>query len=181
MQAQPPFRVIAADPPWRFSDSLPGKSRGASRNYRTLTVPEIESFLVDNAIPVADDALLFMWRVSAMVPEAYGVVRAWGFVPKSEIVWRKLTRTGSVHFGMGRYTRSAHETCIVASRGRNIVKDHAVRDVFDAVVGRHSEKPEAFFHLVERMADGPRLELFARTRRPGWSAIGDELAPVAAE
>lgn len=184
-----PFRVICADPPWRFGDSLPGKSRGAAKNYRTLTVPEIESFLTDHDIQVADDALLFLWRVSAMVPEAYGVVRAWGFVPKSEIVWRKLSRAkGSsvckVHFGMGRYVRASHETAIVASRGKNIVKAHDVRSVFDAVVGEHSQKPELFYRTVERLADGPYLELFGRRQRHGWRVLGDQApAPkaVAAE
>jgi N6-adenosine-specific RNA methylase IME4 len=175
-----PFRVLSADPPWAFQDRLPGKTRGAARNYRTLSLPEIETFITDNAIHVADDALLFLWRVSAMVPEAYAVAKAWGFVAKSEIVWRKLERSGVVHFGMGRYCRNSHETCIIASRGKNIVVDHSVRSVFDAMIGRHSEKPEAFYRLVERLAPGPRLELFARQRRPGWTSIGDELPEATA-
>jgi N6-adenosine-specific RNA methylase IME4 len=41
----------------------------------------------------------------------------------------------------------------------------------------HSRKPEAFYELIERCSPGPRLELFARYRRDGWTQWGDELAP----
>lgn len=40
--------------------------------------------------------------------------------------------------------------------------------------GRHSEKPEAFFDLVERVSPGPYLELFARRQRLGWDTWGNE-------
>lgn len=40
--------------------------------------------------------------------------------------------------------------------------------------GRHSEKPEAFFDLVEQVSPGPYLELFARRQRLGWDTWGNE-------
>jgi N6-adenosine-specific RNA methylase IME4 len=40
--------------------------------------------------------------------------------------------------------------------------------------GRHSEKPEAFLDLVERMSPGPYVELFARRDRLGWDTWGNE-------
>ena len=177
-----PVHVIVADPPWKFGDSLPGKTRGAAKQYSVLPLKEIETFLAERpAIRIADDALLFLWRVSAMVPEAYAVARAWGFEPKAEIVWRKLERSGVVHFGMGRTVRNSHESCLIARRGKAIVRDHSVRSIFDAPIGAHSEKPEAFFRMVERLAPGPYLELFARRARPGWTCLGDELGAAAAE
>jgi N6-adenosine-specific RNA methylase IME4 len=47
--------------------------------------------------------------------------------------------------------------------------------VFEAPVGRHSQKPEAFYGLVEQLADGPYAELFARRRRENWTCFGNEL------
>lgn len=177
-----PFRTIVADPPWRFSDSLPGKTRGAAKRYSVLPLKEIEMFLDERpGIQVADDALLFLWRVSAMVDEAMGVARSWGFEPKAELVWVKTTRNGLRRFGMGRFVRNSHETCIIARRGKSIVRNHSVKSVFEAPIGEHSAKPEAFYHLVERLAPGPYLELFARRRRPGWTCMGNELAAEAAE
>ena len=171
-----PFSIVVADPGWKFSDKLPGKKRGAVKHYPVMTAAAICAL---DLPPIADDALLFMWRVSSMVEEAYRVVRAWGFVPKSEIVWKKLTKKGKRAFGMGRYVRMEHETCIVATRGRglSLIRSHSVRSTFRAKVGRHSEKPPEFYRLVHRLValDVPRVELFARVERAGYTCFGDEL------
>jgi len=172
-----PARVLVADPPWAFNDRLPGPSRGAAKNYAVMTVDDICAFAVP---PVADDAWLFLWRVSSQVEEAYRVVRAWGFTAKSEIVWEKVTATGKPHFGMGRYVRASHETCIVAVRGRVQPADRAVRSRFAAPVRAHSEKPGVFYSLVERLSAGPYVELFSRRRRPGWTCLGDQIPAEAA-
>lgn len=131
--------------------------------------------------PLCDDAILFLWRVAAMQEEALLVVKAWGFKLKSEIVWRKITKHGKIHFGMGHYVRNAHETALIAVRGHPKVKVKNIRSVFDAAVPtrkgrtRHSAKPNEFYDLVEKLAPGPYAELFAREHRPGWSCFGDEL------
>lgn len=171
------FAVLEADPPWSFADSLPGSKRGAAKHYSMLGLRDIQRFPLP---PLADDALLLLWRVAAMQEEALAVVRAWGFVPKAEIVWRKLTKNGRPHFGMGRTVRASHEVCIVATRGRWKPRSRSVRSVFDAPVGRHSEKPEAFYDLVEQLADGPYVRLFARAERPGWVSMGDQIRTEAA-
>jgi len=173
-------RALVADPPWRFKDRLPGKRRGAARNYPTLSVEQIKAFPLPS---LEADAILFLWRVSSMVEEAYAVARAWGFSPKSEIVWEKTTKSGKPHFGMGRYVRASHETCILATRGRmsHRLRSRSVRSVFKAPVGRHSEKPDAFYALVEQLVDGPFVELFARRERAGWSCFGNEVAVAAPE
>lgn len=167
-----PARVICADPAWMFADGLPGPKRGARKHYDVMTVAEIKAFPLP---ALQDDALLFLWRVSAMVPEAYEVVAAWGFEPKSELVWEKTTESGKDWFGMGHYCRGSHETCIIATRGRPKVEDRSVRSRFRAPVGRHSEKPDAFFQLVQRLSYGPYVELFARRPREGWRTYGSEM------
>jgi N6-adenosine-specific RNA methylase IME4 len=174
---KPPARLILADPPWAPSDALPGKSRGAARNYDVLSVSEIARYPLP---PIADDAMLLLWRISSMVEEALFVCRAWGFVPKSEIVWVKLTGEGEASklaFGMGRTVRAAHETCIVATRGKAnaLVRDHGVRSVFLAARGEHSAKPSIFYDVAERLFPAPRVELFARgPARSGWESYGRE-------
>src|SRR5208282_1534052 len=132
------FRVLVADPPWSFGDKLPGESRGAEKNYSVMSIEQIKKFPIPDML---DDSLLLLWRVSSQVEEAYAVVRAWGFEPKSEIVWRKMTVNGRPHFGMGRYVRAAHETCIIARRGHFKPASLSIRSVFEAPVGKHSEKP----------------------------------------
>ena len=167
-----PIRTLLADPPWKFADRLPGPNRGAERNYKTMSIDDLERFVLP---PLADDCRLFLWRVSAMVPEALRVVAAWGFVPKSEIIWIKRTVHGKLWFGMGRQVRLSHETCIIATRGRPEVLSRSVRSVFEAPWTRHSGKPDKFYGIVESLSPGPHAELFARQRRPGWLSFGDEL------
>ena len=195
-----PFRVVCADPPWPFGDKLPGQARGAAKNYDLLSVEDIRegNFIgggfiraVTTAPVIADDAYLFLWRVAAgsklkvltMVEEAYAVARAWGFASKTEIIWRKQTKNGARHFGMGWHIRNEHEVCIVAVRGKPKPLVRNIRSVFDApapsgVNGRaiHSAKPEVFYATYpEKMSSGPYLELFARGQRPGWTCIGNEI------
>jgi N6-adenosine-specific RNA methylase IME4 len=173
------FRVLYADPPWKFGDKLPGPGRGAEKHYDVLTVQDIMRFPLP---PLASDAHLFLWRVASMAEEAYQVVRAWGFVPKAEVVWLKRTVNGKRWFGMGRQVRMEHESCIIAIRGRPQVKDKAVRSTFEAVASRiHSTKPEEMYGIIERLCDGPYVELFARRRRAGWTCFGDELGEVVDE
>lgn len=175
-----PAHLLLADPPWKFGDNLPGAKRGAARNYHTLTPEQIGDFPLP---PLAESCILLLWRVAAMQEEALMVARRWGFVIKSEIVWVKaagpmLTR---LHFGMGRYVRNAHETCLIGTRGSalKLVTDHSTRSVFFAERPlAHSAKPLGFYSLVERLFAGPRVELFARNRRPGWTQYGDQLGPA---
>lgn len=170
--------VIVADCPWKFKDNLPGPKRGAASHYKTMSVKEICDY-GPNAFgfpELPSNAVLFLWRVASMQVEALTVCRAWGFEPHSELVWLKTTKTGKRHFGMGRIVRGEHETCLIAKRGKvPPVKDRSVRSTFSAPVGRHSAKPDAFYRIVERLYDGPYVELFARTRRENWTQFGDEL------
>lgn len=166
------FRVLCADPPWQLRDKLPGKGRGAEKHYRTMPMPAIANFQLP---PLEDDAYLFLWRLASMQEEALFVMRAWGFVPKTEIVWLKRTGTGKRWFGMGRHVRAEHETVIVGVRGRPQRLLRNIRSTFEAKAGEHSAKPGAFYDLVETLAPGPYVELFARHRRRGWTSFGDEL------
>lgn len=174
-----PFSIVVADPPWKFDDGLPGAGRGAEKHYGCLSLAELERFPLP---PIADDALLFLWRVAAMPQEALDVCGAWGFVPKSELVWLKRTVNDKRHMGMGRYVRAEHETCIIASRGRglDLVVQHNVRSTFEAVVGRHSEKPDRFYEIVRAMCSGTKAELFARRTRPGFTPFGNQVEERAA-
>lgn len=170
----PPAKCIVVDCPWKFGDTLPGPKRGASKHYDVMTVEELCAFKLP---PIDQRAIMFFWRVASMQDEALRVINAWGFQVKSELVWNKTTKHGKRQFGMGRYVRMEHEVCLIAvNDGTYPVNDKAIRSTFAAPVGRHSVKPDEFFEIVERLVgDVPRVELFARKRRPGWTCYGNEL------
>lgn len=184
------YRLIVADPPWAPRDKLPGPTRGAARQYPVMSTADLCGYLASTSVAIADDAVLLLWRLASMQPDALELAKAWGFRVCSEVVWAKITKTGKPWFGMGRTVRAAHETCLVCVRGRasRVVQARNVRSVFSAPVpvgvgGKyvHSAKPDAFFELVaEPLVAGPRLELFARRRRAGWDQLGNQLERSAA-
>lgn len=174
-----PFKVVIADPAWKFNDRLPGKRRGAAKHYKTMTTEEICRFPLP---PLAPDCVLGLWRVTAIQGDALKVAWTWGFNVKSELVWLKKTVDGGRWFGMGHTLRAEHEVCLIATRGKPRVKNHSTRSTFvtdvtgfSAMVGKHSEKPPEFYKIIEDLFEGPYLELFARKHRLGWTCMGDEL------
>lgn len=140
---------------------------------------------------VADNAHLYLWVTNPFLIDGSGpaVARAWGFEPKQLITWVKgrLTIDKShpdydeaklvKQIGMGRYWRGCTEHMLFCTRGRAMamVKDRGVPNLFVAPRGRHSEKPDEAYELIERVSPGPSLDIFARKRRPNFDAIGDEL------
>lgn len=183
-----PHRVIVADPAWAPRDKLPGNGRGAAKHYPVMSTSRLLGYLpsleLQGQVRIADDALLVLWRLASMQADALDVVRAWGFRVVSELVWRKITRTGKRHFGMGRTVRAEHETALICVRGRTsrVIQSHSVRSVFSAPVpcdenGRpiHSAKPDEVFPIIEELAGGTGIELFARKRRDGWEQFGNQL------
>lgn len=174
-----PIATLYADPPWAFGDKLPGKGRGAEKHYATLTTPEIMRFPLPEMAP---HCRLFLWRVAAMQQDALDVMHAWGFTLKAEVVWVKVQPgrinpdgTPRLQIGMGRQVRMAHEVCLIGVRGRPAQLDKGVPSVIFAPRGEHSAKPQAMYDLMERLSPGPYAEMFARGRRAGWDAYGDEV------
>lgn len=106
------------------------------KNYRVMPTEEIAGFLETIDYPIANTAILFLWRLSSMQEDALTVARAWGFRVLSETVWCKATKDGKRWFGMGRTVRASHETALICVRGSadDVVVAHNVRSVFDAPV-----------------------------------------------
>lgn len=166
--------VVVIDPAWSFGDALPGGSRGAAKQYACMGVAEH----ADYVRPYVDgpNVALFCWRVASMQDEALELVRVLGFKVKAELEWRKTTKTGKPWFGMGRYFRNSHETCLLAVRGRAFPEVRDQRSFFYAPVREHSRKPNEFYAIVERMYPSSRkVELFSRQHRHGWTCHGHEV------
>lgn len=174
--------VVVADPPWLFSDKLPGEGRGAERHYKCLTFEHLCAKEGFDFPKIGRDAVLFLWLVEAMQREALDLASAWGFTTKTSGVWLKRTSTGKRHFGMGRYLRAEHERFLICACGKVPVVDKSIRSTFEAPVGVHSAKPEEFYRIVEAMyplgGNNRHFELFARKTRPGWTQYGNEVGKL---
>jgi N6-adenosine-specific RNA methylase IME4 len=73
------------------------------------------------------------------------------------------------------WTRANAELCLLFTKGSPKRKARNVRQVIIAPVGVHSAKPDEQYERIERLVDGPYVEVFARRPWPGWNAIGNEI------
>jgi N6-adenosine-specific RNA methylase IME4 len=80
-----------------------------------------------------------------------------------------------VQVGLGYWTRSNSEVCLLATRGKPKRINADVRQGIIAPRREHSRKPDCVHERIERLVAGPYLELFARQRRPGWDCWGNEV------
>jgi N6-adenosine-specific RNA methylase IME4 len=172
------FGAILADPPWQFQNKtgkVAPEHRRLSR-YATLTLEEIERLPV--AEVAADVAHLYLWVPNALLPEGLGVMRAWGFAYKSNLVWHKVRQDGgSDGRGVGFYFRNVTELVLFGVRGRSARTLAPGRRQVNLIASRkreHSRKPDEIYPLIEACSPGPFLELFARGLRPGWTGWGNE-------
>jgi N6-adenosine-specific RNA methylase IME4 len=184
------FKAIYADPPWKFlslwkTDTGPG-NRNAG--YDTMSIDQICDLPV--AELCADDCVLFMWGIWIFLPEALRVIDAWGFKYKScAFDWMKadvrqadmFREDADVQMGLGYWTRANTEFCLLGTRGSPKRNSKSVRQGIIEPRREHSRKPDCVPQRIERLVEGPYLELFARTQRPGWTVWGnqtDKFAPV---
>jgi N6-adenosine-specific RNA methylase IME4 len=172
------YDVLLCDPPWRYLYWSPEPKGGrAMDHYPLMDTDRICALgpLVRDL--VADDCVLLLWATQPKLEDALRVAREWGFAYKTmAFVWVKLARAhGRPTKGMGHWTRSNAEFCLLATRGRPKRHSYNVDEVILSHRGRHSEKPGEQYARIGELLHGPRLELFARRVEPGWVALGNEL------
>jgi N6-adenosine-specific RNA methylase IME4 len=76
---------------------------------------------------------------------------------------------------MGYWTRANAEVCLFGTRGKPKRKAKDVHQTIVSPVGEHSRKPEQTNARIERLLNGPYLELFARRPMHGWSVWGNDI------
>ncbi len=169
--------MILADPPWEYRTYSPkGRGRSAERYYPTMQLAEIK------ALPVADiadkDCALFLWVTIPQLEQAFAVIKAWGFTYKTvAFTWVKQNRkSDSLFWGMGYWTRSNVELCLLATKGRPRRASAGVHQVITSHIQEHSRKPEETHkRIIKLMGDVPRVELFARRKADGFDVWGNEV------
>lgn len=107
------FDVIVADPPWSFKDSLKMSdvARGASSNYATMTISDIERLAVKDLCN-PDGAVLCLWVPSSLLQEGLDTMKAWGFKHKQTYVWVKTKKDHSTKTIFFKTVREIHKDLI---------------------------------------------------------------------
>lgn len=163
------YRVIYADPPWKYGNTMPDEFGEQADHYELLTVDEISALPIKHM--ANDNAVLFLWVTSPILEESFQVVNSWGFKYKSSFVWDKVKHV------MGHYNSVRHEILLICVRG-SCQPD--VKKLFDSVYSEerteHSKKPEYFRQIIDTIyPNGKRIELFARNKAEGWDIWGNDV------
>jgi len=173
------YNIIYADPPWSYRDKRDKHPRlcgGASAHYNTMTIEEIKNLPINK---LADDnCMLFIWVTFPNLQGGLDVIKAWGFTYKTlGFSWIKTNKkNGKPFFGIGYYTKSNCEVCLIGVKGKPIVVSNKVSSVIIAPREEHSKKPDIVRDkIVELCGDLPRIELFARQKAEGWDVWGNEV------
>ena len=136
------------DPPWNFNDSLKmdDVKRGASSNYKTLSMEDIKNLDIKS---ISDDnCVLALWVPASLLKDGLETVERWGFVQKQIHVWVKTKQNplsslikdilldlkkldieavkekinnfnleNILSFGMGRLFRNCFEIALICTKG----------------------------------------------------------------
>lgn len=162
------YRVIYADPPWKYGDKLTEGYGPAENHYPTMTLSEICDLPVNEI--TEENAVLFMWTTSPLLEDSFEVINAWGFKYKSSFVWDKIKHN------MGHYNSVRHELLLICTRGSCTPDSNKLYDsVVSVERSEHSKKPEMFRDIIDDLYPrGNRIELFARSATPGWQVWGNQ-------
>jgi site-specific DNA-methyltransferase (adenine-specific) len=178
------YQIIYADPPWFYNKrNLFGKDGkrnnfawGATNHYSVMKTKDICALPIRNIVD--ENCILFLWATFPRLIDATSVITAWGFEYKTVgFVWIKTMKNGGIRMdGLGNYTMSNAEICLIATKGKVHRENTGVKQIILHQKTRHSEKPaEVRTRIVKLMGDLPRIELFARQKTEGWTCIGNDI------
>lgn len=199
------YKVIYADPPWTYRDKCKSGERGVEFKYSTMTLDDIKTLPVagiaaDDAVlflwvtwPLLVEGIEtlhswgfkyktvgFVWiklirRIDKLFGRAFKTLRLLDDESLASRMFGQILES-MLFLGMGNWTRSNSEVCLIGIKGRPKRIDAGVHSVVLAPIREHSQKPDEVRERIERlMGDVPRVELFARTRSPGWDVWGNDV------
>ena len=172
------YHTILMDPPWNFKTySKKGQGRSAEKHYPCSALERI----ISTPPPAEDNCALFMWVTDPFLEKGLAVLRSWGFTYKTvAFTWVKIIKNPSIlakdsyPMGMGYWTRSNPEMCLLGTKGKPKRLSASVRQLIVAPRREHSRKPDEIYERIEYLVGGPYLEMYSRTDRTGWDAFGNQ-------
>lgn len=171
------YQIIYADPPWAYlwGKGKDGGNFAPEKHYQTMSPDEIGSLNVKDIRE--KNCALFLWATMPTLPDAIKVMSDWGFKYKTcAFSWVKIKIDGTPLRGMGSYTKSNIEICLLGMRGHIKSINKTVPQILLHERLGHSIKPPVIRNrIVDLFGDVPRIELFARTKTEGWDVWGNEV------
>jgi len=167
------YQIIVIDPPWQVK-KIQNKQRPnqVEMDYTMMSLDEIKNLPIKK---LADDnCWIFLWTTQKYLWDSKSIIEGWGFNHKLTMVWEKTYGRSA---GMALYGfRWNAEFILVGTLGKKDMfpKAKLIPAVFQAENIRHSEKPQKFYDIISPLGE-KRIDLFARKKREGWDAWGNEV------
>ena len=193
------YDILYIDPPWQFNKRSNTSTKfggGAMGHYQTMPMDKIAE--LDFLSLLKQDGLIYCWVTLAKLDECIQAIKK----PKLHLVttgfvWIKTNPVGHAtpqgtdinifdpidstyrkpFYGVGNYTASNAEICLIFRKGKMIKHKTKVSQIIISPREKHSKKPIEAYDLLDTMypsSDFTKLEIFARSNRPGWDAVGDQ-------
>lgn len=195
------YSILMPDCPWLYQNPQDFNPARGGTPYPQLSQTELCNLKLDE---IADpDSLIFSWGTWPKLKENIEFIEANGFKYVTVgFVWIKLNRnanitienynkmpdlkiTGGLYSGMGFYTNSNTEYCLIGKRGKGLKRlNKSIKQLIIEPVGTHSSKPPEVRRRIKNIfGDLPRIELFARGEKKvdseGWVCCGDQIMETA--
>ena len=171
------LNVIYTDMPWKYNSRANHKTRfrgGAQGHYDLMSMKDIKELPIDRIS--ADNCVMFMWCTFPYLDEQIKLFKHWGFTYKTVgFTWIKTNvKNNKPFFGVGYYAKSNAEVCLMGIKGKMKPVSNSVSSAIISPRREHSRKPdEVRDRIVQLFGDVPRIELFARQDKPGWTSLGN--------
>ena len=134
------YNIIYADPPWSYKN-MGNIQNNVLKHYNTMTNEDLYN-LGETIKNISDkNCMLFIWCTFPKLQEGLNTIKAWGFEYKTiGFNWIKKTKKGKNFFGVGWYTKSNSEICLIGVKGKPIKKSNKVSQIIESVIEEHSKK-----------------------------------------
>jgi N6-adenosine-specific RNA methylase IME4 len=169
------YRIIYADPPWKYVDLNGMDEHGRTEAHDCLDDIQLAKYKPGGGTRLVKDvadknAVFFMWVTSPLLVRCFPIIKAWGFDYKSSFVWDKIKSN------RGHYSLVRHELLLVCVKGACKPDIPKLVDSVQSIERlKRSQKPVEFYKIIEGLYDhGRKLELFSRNKREGWDSDGNE-------
>jgi len=175
------YKCLVVDPPWAVKKTGRRSCRpnqGVALDYPTVSKADLLSLPV--ASWAAPQSFIWVWATvgrdrtgEIIMRSALDLLEAWDFRYYTTITWNK--KTGVCPFGPYQIVT---EHLLFGFRGKADFPAGSLGKLQTFVTESatlHSAKPDSVYQSIAALFPGPRLDVFARQRRNGFDAWGNEV------
>lgn len=177
------YKTLVIDPPWPMQKILrEARPNQDTFDYPTMEIDEIAKLPVlrlalgqdafdnmDESQVVMGGCHVYLWVTQKFLPDGLRLFEEWQVRYQCLLTWVKPT-------GMTPFSWMYNTEHVLFGRiGSLSLEKLGVKLSFMAPVTKHSKKPDVFYDIVRSVSPGPRLEMFAREKRNGFIAWGNEV------